>query len=324
MAGNKEQYVIGIDLGGTFIKGALFNRRGKMLAKKEIPTLAAEGAEAVATRMAGLARDLQKQAGVSMDMVIGMGIGSPGQIDGRTGCVIRSGNLGWHNVYILEMVKKHIPLPLFLENDATAAALGEKWCGAGQQAENMIMMTIGTGIGGGIIINGRLYRGASSGAGEIGHMVIQPGGPLCSCGNKGCLEALAAAPAIIKRAKAALAGGTASVLAETVDFTVRNVFDAVAKGDPVATRVVDETAYYLGIGVGSLINIFNPELVIIGGGVSKAGDLLFIPLCKYAEQNALPALWPSVRIVPAALGNDAGSVGAAAVALQRQGYGLYV
>ncbi len=311
--------ILGIDLGGTSIKSGLLDLQGNIVLKQEMPTKAEEGPEAIADRISKLVVELQLEAEVSDQDILAVGMGVPGQIDCRTGCVMRSGNLRWENVYIVDLVKKRVNFPVFMENDATTAALGEKWCGAGKQAVNFVMITIGTGIGGGIIIDGKAYRGTLGMAGEIGHMIIEPGGKQCSCGNKGCLEAYTSAAAILKMARTELQQEGASLLATNPDFTVKDLFAAAQQGDKVALKIVDKTAYSLGIGIASLVNIFNPELIVIGGGVSRAGDILFEPVRRYAAENWLVAPGAIVQIVPAQLGNDAGVIGAAAIALQALG-----
>lgn len=316
----KDSFVLGIDLGGTNIKGAILSLEGEVIIKNEIPTLAKGGPEAVADRIVYMARQLQGEAGLPKRKLIGAGLGVPGQIDCAEGCVLCSGNLDWQEVRLVAMVAKNLEMPVFIENDATAAALGEKWRGAGKDARNCVMLTIGTGIGGGIVLGDSVYRGVSGYAAEIGHMVILADGPECSCGNKGCLEALASAKAMLKKAREAISNGERSLLANYQDFGVKEIFCAAANGDALSLRIIDSAAYYLGIGIGNLINIFNPEVIIVGGGVSGAGEALFSPLRKYAMQNSLIAPRSVVQIVSAQLGNDAGFIGAGAVALQALGH----
>lgn len=307
-----SEFVIGIDLGGTNIKGALLDFKGKVVEKYEIATLANGGPEVVAGRIVQLAEILMKDY---KGKIAGMGIGVPGQPDLSNGTVVFAPNLRWRNVPLIPMLKPSLAFPMFLENDANAAALGEKWCGVGREAVNMVAITIGTGIGGGIIIDGRLYRGSNGGAGEIGHTVVKPDGPLCNCGKQGCLETLTAAPALVRQAREAIDRGRSTSLTAVENLAARDIFEAAGRGDELAGEIVGEMVYYLGLGIGNLLNIFNPDLVAVGGGVSKAGEVLFKPLRETALKVALEAS-RAVNIVPAELGNDAGSIGAGAVVLQ--------
>jgi glucokinase len=308
-----EKYVIGIDLGGTNIKGALLDFEGKIIEKYEIATLANAGPEAVAGRIIQVAKILTKGIG---DKIVGMGVGVPGQPDQSTGSVIFAPNLRWRNVPIIPMLRPSLDFPMFLENDGNAAALGEKWCGAGRDAVNMAAITIGTGIGCGIIINRRLYRGSGGVAGEISHTVVLPDGPQCNCGKRGCLETLTAAPALIRQAQIAIDRGRTTSLAVVENLAAKDIFMAAENGDVVAGEIIQDMTHYLGLGLANLINILNPDLVAVGGGVSRAGELLFKPLREKTLAYSLEAAARTARIVPAQLGNDAGSIGAGAVALQ--------
>ncbi|MFZ5639875.1 MAG: ROK family protein [Bacillota bacterium] len=308
-----ERYVIGIDLGGTNIKGALLDFQGKIIEKYEIATLANAGPEVVAGRIVQVAKILMKGIG---DKIVGMGVGVPGQPDQSAGSVIFAPNLRWRNVPIIPMLRPSLDFPMFLENDGNAAALGEKWCGAGRDAVNMAAITIGTGIGCGIIINRRLYRGSGGVAGEISHTVVLPDGPQCNCGKRGCLETLTAAPALIRQAQIAIDRGRTTSLAMVENLTAKDIFMAAENGDAVAGEIIKDMTHYLALGLANLINILNPDLIAIGGGVSRAGELLFKPLREKTLAYSLEAAARTAKIVPAQLGNDAGSIGAGAVALQ--------
>jgi len=309
----RERYVIGIDLGGTNIKGALLDFQGKIIEKYEIATLANGGPEVVAGRIVQVAKILMKD---QKGEIAGMGVGVPGQPDQANGTVIFAPNLRWRNVPLIPILKVSLDFPMFLENDGNTAALGEKWCGAGRGAVNMAAITIGTGIGCGIIINGRLYRGSGGAAGEISHTVVLPDGPQCNCGKRGCLETLAAAPALVRQGRIAIDQGRTTSLTAVENLEAKDIFMAAKNGDTVALEIIKEMTYYLGMGLANLINILNPDLIAIGGGVSRAGELLFKPLREAALANSLEALARVAKIVPAQLGNDAGSIGAGAVALQ--------
>lgn len=308
-----ERHVIGIDLGGTNIKGALLDFQGKIIEKYEIATLANGGPEVVANRIVQVVKILMKDR---KGNIAGMGIGVPGQPDLSSGSVVFAPNLRWRNVPLIPMLKLSLDFPMFLENDGNAAALGEKWCGAGRDAVNMVAITIGTGIGCGIIINGRLYRGSIGCAGEIAHTVVLPDGPRCNCGKRGCLETLTAAPALVRQAQEAIDGGRTTSLAAVENLAAKDIFTAAADGDAVAREIIEEMTHYLGLGLANLINLLNPDMIAIGGGVSRAGELIMKPLREKSRAFALEAAAKVVEIVSAELGNDAGSIGAGAVALQ--------
>ncbi|MBU7006267.1 ROK family protein [Phosphitispora fastidiosa] len=311
-----DKFVIGIDLGGTNIKGALLDLDGGIIEKREIPTLANAGPEAVAGRIAGMITELEAAVRDTGKSVAGVGIGVPGQPERSTGEVIFAPNLYWRNVPLVKYLRRYTGLPVFLENDANVAALGEQWRGAGQGSANMVMVTIGTGIGGGIVLDGRLYTGSNGAAGELGHAVIEPAGPQCSCGRRGCLETLTSATAMVRMAREALDRGVKTELSKEENLEARDIIMAAQAGDRLALDIVEKAAYYLGIGLGNIINILNPDTIVIGGGVSRAGELLFEPLCRNARANCLDCAGSIVRIVPAQLGNDAGFVGAAKLVLQ--------
>lgn len=311
-----REYMIGIDLGGTNIKGALVDSRGNMIKKQQTATLANAGPAAVAGRISRVIASLSAEAAGDGSTIRGIGIGVPGQPDKEKGSVVFAPNLHWRYVPLVQYLRRETELPVFLENDANVAALGEKWRGAGQGSVNMIMITIGTGIGGGIIINDRLYSGTNGSAGEIGHTVIDPDGPVCSCGRRGCLETFTSATAMIRMAKEAVDGGRETDLARVENLEARDIMMSAEGGDSVAGEIINKAVFYLGIGLGNLINLFNPDTIVIGGGVSKAGDILLEPLRRTAMEWSLEAPAAVVRIVPAQLGNDAGCIGAAALVMQ--------
>jgi glucokinase len=286
------------------------------------PTHSEEGADAVVDRIARMIEDViadtQAETGADRSDFLGVGIGSPGPLDRARGIVIVSPNLGWRNFPLRDEVSKRVNLPAALDNDANCATLGEWWCGAAKGGRNVVGITIGTGIGGGLIFDGKLYHGSSDGAGEIGHTTIDPTGRRCKCGNYGCLEAYASGPAIAERAREELEVDGDSILHGMVDgdlsrITAQIVFEASKKGDPVATQVVRDTAHFLGVGVSNLINVLNPDIVVIAGGVTQAGDLLFDPLRAEIKRRAFKSLVDACRIVPGALPVSAGVVGAVAI-----------
>jgi len=306
-----DELVIGIDLGGTDIKGALLDTEGNIIGKQQIATLANAGPEAVAGRISRVIGELEDIGASLGKKVKGIGVGVPGLPDQAKGTVVFAPNLHWRHVPLVEYLHRQTALPVFLENDANVAALGEQWRGAGRDSVNMIMITIGTGIGGGLILNGRLYTGSNGSAGEIGHTVIDPDGPMCSCGRRGCLETFSSATAMVRMAREAIDRGRKSELARIENLEARDIVKAARAGDEVAVEIISRVTFYLGIGLGNLVNIFNPDTIVVGGGVSKAGDILFEPLRRTAVEWSLEAPAGAVKIVPAELGNDAGSIGAA-------------
>ncbi|HEX3031124.1 MAG TPA: ROK family glucokinase [Bacillota bacterium] len=312
----KTSLLIGVDLGGTDIKAGLFQRDGRMLNNLTVPTAGDAGPDAVIGRIVKVVNKLRAQAEPGREL-LGVGIGVPGNHDLATGTVVSWSNLKWYNVPIKAMLETQLALPVSIDNDANAAALGEHWQGAGRGTSHMIMVTIGTGIGGGLILNGSLYRGAGGSAGEIGHTILLPGGPECNCGVAGHLEALTAAPWIVARAQRALEQGRVSQLSRIEPLEAEHIFGAARQNDELALQVVAETADYLAMGLANLVNIFNPELIVVGGGVAKAGEQLLEPIRKGVSRLALKLPAKMVKVVAAALGNWAGSYGAAAIMLEQ-------
>lgn len=327
---HRHQYIVGVDLGGTnIVVGAMRADGSQQYAIRSQPTRAELGADRVVDRIADLIEETVRttlaETGAERSDVIGVGIGSPGPLDRDTGVVIFTPNLGWREFPLRDTVGERVGLPATLDNDANCATLGEWWCGAARGARHVIGITIGTGIGGGLIVNGELYHGASDVAGEIGHATIDSTGRRCKCGNYGCLEAYASGPAIAERAREALDDGEASLLRELVQgdlarLTARDVYEASKRGDAVAREVVRDTARFLGTGVANLLNIFNPDVVVLAGGVTDAGDALFEPLRAEVRRRAFRPAVEACRIVPGRLGGSAGVIGAVATfKMQRMG-----
>jgi glucokinase len=314
------RYVVGIDLGGTnIVVGTIAEDGSELLGLVSEPTLPEQGGDAVIARIVKLARASMAQA--KGKEIVGVGIGSPGPLDTKTGIVILTPNLGWVDMPLRDRVADGLKLPAVLDNDANCAIYGEWWRGAAQGVEHVIGLTIGTGIGGGIILGGKIYHGASDVAGEIGHMTIDANGRLCKCGNQGCLEAYASGPAIAVRAVEGIQAGAKSALPQYVQgdlskITAQVVYEAANDGDGYALEVVRETAKLLGAGVASLVNIFNPSVVVICGGVTQAGDKLFGPLTAEVHRRAFKPAWEVCRILPGTLPGTAGVYGAAAVFMQ--------
>lgn len=324
----KQRYIVGVDLGGTnIVAGAMPEDGSRQIAMRSQPTHAELGADVVATRIIQIIGDVitvtMAETGADRSDFMGVGIGAPGPLDREKGLVIIAPNLGWRNYPLRDLIAGGVGLPATLDNDANCATLGEWWCGAARGARNVVGLTIGTGIGGGLILDGRLYHGASDVAGELGHTTIDSTGRRCKCGNYGCLEAYASGPNIAERAREAIGSDEASVLRDLVDgklelITAQTVYDAANQGDQIAREVVRDTAKFLGIGVANLLNIFNPDVVVIAGGVTQAGDALFEPMRAEVRRRAFKPAVDACQIVAATLPGTAGVVGAVATFKQQQ------
>ncbi|MDP9176369.1 MAG: ROK family protein [Gemmatimonadota bacterium] len=318
----REQFIVGVDLGGTNIAaGAMPTDGTREIAMRMGLTRADEGSAAVVERIVRMIEDVIEQTraetGAERSDFLGVGIGSPGPLDRSKGVIIVTPNLGWKNFPLRDEVGSRVNLRASLDNDANCATLGEWWCGAAKGGRNVVGMTIGTGIGGGLILDGKLYHGSSDAAGEIGHTTIDSTGRRCKCGNYGCLEAYASGPAIAQRACELVKVDGDSILLEMVNgeisrITAQTVFEASKRGDPVAIEVVRDTAHFIGIGISNLINVFNPDTVVIAGGVTQAGDQLFDPMRAEVRRRAFKSAVDACRIVPGALPLSAGVVGAVA------------
>ncbi len=311
-----RKYYVGIDLGGTFIKGGIVDDLGRILVEDKTPTESEKGADRVATNIANLAKSLMQKMGLDVGDVEGIGMGVPGMIDSKKGNVIYSNNLRWKDFYIGESVEKMTGLKVKIANDANVAVLGEAKFGAAKGQENVVMLTLGTGVGGGIVAEGKLIEGNQSAGAELGHSVVVAGGEQCTCGRKGCLEAYASATAIIRDTKRAMQAHKDSKMWEigTLDaVTGKTAFDYMDT-DVYAKAVVDKYIEMLACGIVNLANIFRPETVILGGGVCAQGDGLVVPLQKKLDEELFAGeLGPQVKIVIAKLGNSAGLSGAAAL-----------
>lgn len=316
-----KRVAIGVDLGGTKIVAALVDATGAVQAKVRKETPANQGVSAVIKEICDAAREVMQAAGVGHQEVSGVGVGAAGMTDSRKGVVILASNLQWKNVPLKRLVEERLGLPTFVDKDTNVAALGEQRCGAGQGVQHLLYVTVGTGVGGGIILNGEVYHGASEGAGEIGHIPLVPDGPRCGCGHDGCLETLASGPAMARRAMEAVRKGHRSHIVELAGGDVEAISaeiiaEAARDGDALAQEIFEIAGEYLGLGIAIYININNPQLVIIGGGVAEAGDLLFNPIRETVRKRALPLSAETAKIVPAMLGEDAGVIGAAILALE--------
>lgn len=316
-----DGWYVGIDIGGTnLVVGLVPENGGEPQGLRIRATAPQRGADAIVSDIARMARESVRQvlgAGYH-DAVLGVGVGSPGPVDRASGVVVESPNLGWVDYPLQERIQELLDWPVVLDNDANCAAFGEWWVGAGRGTRSMIGVIIGTGIGGGIILDGELVHGSSDAAGELGHTTVDMTGRRCACGNYGCLEAYASGPNIAARAREGLEAGIPSTLTELVDgdlslITAETVYEAVVGGDRYASEVMTETARILGTGIASTINVLNPEAVVIMGGVTRAGPVLFDPLRVEIRRRAFKVAAEACRILPAALPETAGVVGAAGV-----------
>ncbi|MCI9031786.1 MAG: ROK family glucokinase [Clostridia bacterium] len=312
-------YYVGIDLGGTNIKTGIVDEQGKIIAKSSIPTKSERTADEVAFDMAFEVLNIVKTNKISMDELVGVGIGSPGAINSGAGIVDYSPNLGWYNVPIAELILKRVKKPVKVSNDANVAALGETLFGAGKGYKDTILVTLGTGVGGGVVIGGKLFEGNESKGAELGHSVIVVNGQQCGCGRRGCFEAYSSATALIRETKEAMLRDRGSKMWDFVGGDIDKVdgktaFETEKQGDATAKLVVNNYVLYLSEGLLNLCNIFRPEAIMLGGGVCAQGDNLLNRLktrmqaLHYGYQGT-----PAVDLLIASLGNDAGIIGAAAL-----------
>ena len=315
-----DDLALGIDLGGSKILTAVIDRQGKMLSRDQAVTPAKEGHEAVIGSIVQSAHRALEQACDTVSGVATVGVGAPGLANPETGILLTSPHLpGWRDIPLRDIIQERLGRKTFLINDANAAALGELYFGAARGARNFIYITLSTGIGGGIVVNGRIYSGASGAAGEVGHMTIDDDGPLCNCGNRGCWETLASGTALAREARQRIKEGAGTAIlayagGDAERVTAEVIHRAAQQGDSLAEELIARTAYYVGVGLANLVNIFNPELIVIGGGLSNIGDMLFEPAFKVAGERAYQESFRAVRFAPAELGGNSGVIGAAAYA----------
>jgi glucokinase len=313
-----ERVVVGVDLGGTNLRTALLSTDGEVLDKRSEATQGSEGWKSVVARLIKCIA-LQREIAIDRGLrVAAVGVGAPGIIQMETGIVVKSPNFpDWNNLPLKEELERALMIPVVIENDANAAALGEQWRGAGRGISSMILLTLGTGVGGGIVLNNRIWQGADGMAGEIGHMTLVPEGRQCGCGNRGCLEMYASARGIVQsyQEQCPVAGTDASIV------TAAQVYQAAREGDPVARHAMNHMGHMLGIGIANLINIFNPQMIVLGGRVKDAWDLFIGATHEEIMRRAFQVPAERTHIVPSVLGDDAGMVGAAAVALQNANRG---
>jgi len=323
MLGDKGQkLILGVDLGGTKIAAALATTQGEIVARGRRPTPAQAGPDAVINSVCATINEVLSAKELQPSRLSGIGIAAAGIIDSANGKVIFSPNLpGWHEVPLREAIEQRFGIPAYLGNDANLAALGEWRFGVEKKVANLIYVTVSTGIGGGIIADGKLYTGACGAAGEIGHMTIDVNGPRCRCGNIGCWETLASGTALAREAVKRITEGARTSIIELVGGDVSKIDAKIVgltakQGDELAQELVSRLGYYFGVGLANLVNIFNPELILVGGGVAKMGDLLLQPAIKVVKERAFSTSANAVEIKPATLGDDSGILGAVAFVLE--------
>ena len=312
----KEKLIVGVDLGGTKIDAVFSDSCGNISKRELKETHASEGPNAVIKRIVDAVKAVS-----SDNKIAAVGIGAAGIIDVETGLITTSPNLpGWRNIKLKQILERELGVQVFVDNDATVAALAEHKFGIAVGCDHFVCVTLGTGIGGGIVTNGQIYRGISGGAGEIGHMTIDINGPMCGCGRKGCWEALASGTAIEREAKAKIAEGVKTSIpryAKGSDgrISAKAVYLAAQDGDKLAGELIERLGFYVGVGLANLINIFNPQLVVISGGVSRMGEMLLEPARKTVRERAFELSAKAARVEVSSLGYDAGPLGAVALAL---------
>jgi len=318
----RDPLILGIDLGGTKILTSVISPRGEMLSRDHSVTPAAKGPDGVIQAILESADRALERADIPIDRLSAIGVGAPGLADTEAGILYTSPNLpGWKDVPLRDIIQEKLKKKAFLINDGNAAALGEYYFGAAKGTSHFIYVTISTGIGGGIVVDGKILNGSKGMAGEVGHMTIADEGPPCHCGNRGCWEALASGTALAKAAQKRIEAGADTTILSLAEgkidkVTAQTVQTAAEKGDPIANELILKTAYYFGVGLANLVNIFNPEMIVIGGGLSNMGDRLLQPAYRVAGERSFNRAYRMVRFVRAALGRNSGVLGAAAFALE--------
>jgi glucokinase len=319
-AGEKNGHVVGVDFGGTKILAGVFDPKFECLGRARVSTKADRGADEVIGRIARCVREAVDECDLELKKISAVGIGAPGAVDADSGKVIFAPNLGWNDVPLKKELEKQLDLPVFLENDCNVCTLGVYEVELKAKPHDVIGIFLGTGIGGGLILEGKLYSGFNRTAGEIGHMVLEVGGPKCGCGNKGCFEALASRTAIFRKIKEAVKEGQKTILTEMLgpdleDLRSGDLRKAIKRGDKFVEHIIEEAAEYTGIAVANLINVFNPEVFVIGGGLmEQLEDEMLAIIIETAFDYAMPGTAKGIDIIATRLGDDAGIIGAAVLA----------
>jgi len=318
--GNGRNHVVGVDLGGTKILAGIFDSKLQSLGATKFSTKAQRGHDAVLERVARCVLDAIDECDLDLKQIRAVGIGAPGVVDPEHGEVIFAPNLEWRDVAVVKELEKRLDLPVFLENDCHVCMLGVYEQELKAKPQHAVGIFIGTGIGGGLIINGELYTGSRHTAGELGHMVIDVNGPKCSCGNRGCFEVLASRLALFRVIQSAIKNGEKSELTDMLgddlkDMRSGDIRKAIRRGDKLVEKIVEEAAEYIGIAVANLVNLLNPEVVVLGGGVMEAlADEMMPAIVKSAKNHVMPGLFKNVEIMASKLGDNAGITGAAVLA----------
>ena len=316
----KAEYLVGVDLGGTKILSGIFNSQLKCLGKVKTSTKAQRGPDEVMDRVARSVHDAVDECDLDIKQIRAVGLGAPGAVDPQSGKVLFAPNLGWEDVPLKKELEKELGVPVFVENDGNVCTLGVYVTELNAKPRHMIGIFLGTGIGAGLILNGEIYSGHNHIAGELGHMVLEVGGPKCNCGNRGCFEALAGRQAIFRKIQNAVKDGQKTVLTEMlgqdlVDMRSGDLRKAIKRGDKLVERVIEEAAEYTGIAIANLINLLNPEVIVLGGGIMDAlEDEMLAIIIETAKDYSFPGSAKGVEIIPSKLGDDAGIVGAAVLA----------
>ena len=320
-ASTKAEYVVGVDLGGTKILSGVFDHSLECIGTSKLSTKSQRGVDQVVERIARCAQDAVDEADLTFKQVAGVGIGAPGAVDFGSGTVIFAPNLeGWKEIPLKKELEKVLGVPVFVENDCNISALGVYAVELKSKPRSMVGIFVGTGIGGGLIIDGEPYSGAGHTAGEIGHMVLEVNGPKCGCGNKGCFEALASRTAIFQQIKAGIKDGQKTLLTEMLgddltDLRSGDLRKAIRRGDKFVDRIIESASEYIGIATANLVNILNPEVVVLGGGVIEAlADEMMSVIIETTKDYAMPGTLKGVEIIPSKLGDNAGITGAAVLA----------
>ncbi len=306
------EYYIGIDLGGTNVKAGVVSDEGDVCSRVEMPTEVDVGQDHSVGRIIQCARNAAAEAGIDASRIRGIGVGSPGPLDIYNGIVVAPVNFPtWKNVPLVEILEDEFKVPAALDNDANVVAYGENWLGAGRDTDNFLCITLGTGVGGGVVCEGSLVHGFDGNAAEIGHISIDYDGPPCRCGSNGCLEVYCSATGIVRRARAAIAVESPETELANEGLTAQRIAEAATAGDAFAQRVYDETGFFLGMGIVTAVALYNSEIVAIGGGVARAGDLIFAPTRRTVRKHAFPSLRDKLRIEAMRLGDKGAILGAA-------------
>ena len=315
---DRSRPVGAIDLGGTSVRAAVVDVNGGLAGFVAGATEASQGPDAVIDRIVAVLRNSLTRAAVDISELVAVGIGAPGPLDWDSGVIHEAPNLpGWKEVPLAARIADAIGLPTFLENDANAAALAENQYGVAQGSQNMLYITVSTGVGGGLILDGELWHGAYGSAGEFGHMTVDFDGPLCDCGNRGCIEAIAAGPDIAAWVGEQIVAGHPSRLTSSGDLSGRDVVEAAQQGDALAVSALERAGRAVGFGIVNVAHLVNLDTVVVGGGIANAGELLFDPIRATVRSHLLESTAPNLRVEPWSLGEDVGLLGAAAAARSR-------